>query len=172
MAVFVRLIGGWCCERPGISLPGTSVTIATGTASFPRKVSKIRHLADAPRPRLLIRWHRPSGGGPVDKSEEEFLSFLSHAVARLLGPGPHPVGCRRQERLSRGSRDSTLQGSQSESGRLIGVSMRRHILSRANVVASERRQLSQPKPLRAVFLFALRLSQSKVARCSMGSIGG
>jgi hypothetical protein len=28
----------------------------------------------------------------------------------------------------------------------------------------------QPKPLRAPFLFALRLSQSKVARCSMGSI--
>src|SRR5215213_3145128 len=27
----------------------------------------------------------------------------------------------------------------------------------------------QPKPLRAPFLFALRLSQSKVARCSMGS---
>src|SRR5215213_1600064 len=31
---------------------------------------------------------------------------------------------------------------------------------------------SQPKPLRAPFLFALRLSQSKVARCSMGSVRG
>src|SRR5215211_8961502 len=31
---------------------------------------------------------------------------------------------------------------------------------------------SQPKPLRAPVLFALRLSQSKVARCSMGSVRG
>src|SRR5215207_10496107 len=51
----------------------------------------------------------------------------------------------------------------------MGFSMRRHILSRANAVALER-QLAQTKPLGAVFLFALRLSQSKVTRCSMGSV--
>ena len=51
-------------------------------------------------------------------------------------------------------------GSQSQAGTLIGVSMRRHILSRANVVASEK-QLDQPKPLRAPFLFALCLRASR-----------
>src|SRR5215211_1392189 len=50
------------------------------------------------------------------------------------------------------------------------VSMRRHILSRANVVALERQLEISQSPFSAPFLFALRLSQSKVARCSMGSI--
>ncbi len=53
---------------------------------------------------------------------------------------------------------------------LDGVSMRRHILSRANVVASG--NSVEPTPLSAAFPSALRVGQLQVARCSMGSVRG
>jgi hypothetical protein len=66
------------------------------------------------------------------------------------------ASCRCRSSSFPGTPNNTRQGRRPPTGALIGVSMRRHILSRANVVASER-QLDQPKPLRAPFLFALRL---------------
>jgi hypothetical protein len=55
-------------------------------------------------------------------------------------------------------------------GLLYGVSMRRHILSRANVVASG--SSVEPTPLSATFPSALRVGQLRVARCSIGSVQG
>ena len=48
--------------------------------------------------------------------------------------------------------------------------MRRHILSRANVVASG--NSVEPTSLSATFPSALRVGQPQVARCSMGSVQG
>ncbi len=57
-------------------------------------------------------------------------------------------------------------------GFLYGVSMRRHILSRANVVALERGNSISQSPFALRFYSQLRLSHSKTARCSMGSVRG
>src|SRR5215204_7508275 len=97
----------------------------------------------------------------------------------MLEEAPRVSGADSRERTTNGLHECPTAASlgPSQERRLdlregllsMGFSMRRHILSRANAVALER-QLAQTKPLGAVFLFALRLSQSKVARCSMGSV--
>src|SRR5215217_1896410 len=74
-------------------------------------------------------------------------SLFSNFYSNSLGPGPIDPGSAVRKSTSRryyGEAWIIPEGSRSLFSTLIGVSMRRHILSRANVVASERQlDLSQ-----------------------------